>query len=240
MKSCSNNALPGVAWCLTTICLLVAGNARAGTVLFTTQEDWAQWVNNTSMTTTGVNTTSLDNSTTNGAGNNASPGSAGTNGSMQTVWNSGSYNYFYGPGEQGNQSFLSAIDPGAVAGVSAAAYSGMLTVQYTKPPAGSGNYFQLGVVLNYEGNFSQPFGPETDNGDGTFTATIPYTINATNALGYFQLGLIYNSSYNTNTPFTVDNITAVPEPMSFSLIALGGLGMLAVSIGLRRRRGSHG
>jgi hypothetical protein len=241
MRTCSNNALRVAACCLTTICWLAAGNARAGTVLFTTQEDWAQWVNGppSSMTTTGVNTTSLDSSTTNGAGNNASPGGAGTNGSMQTVWNSGSYNFFSGPGEQGNQSFMSAIDPGAVAGVSTVAYSGVLTVDYTKPPAGTGNYFQLGLLLNYSDNFGQFFGTEVDNGNGTFTATIPYTINAVATLGYFQPGLIYNSNYNTNTPFTVDNITAVPEPASFSLIALGGLAALAASISRRRRRENH-
>jgi hypothetical protein len=214
--------------CLAAISLSIPSLARGGTVLFTTQEDWAQWNSTppTSMTTTGVNTISLDSSTINGVGNNASPGGAGTSGSMQTVWGAGSYNFFYGPGEQSNQAFMSAIDPGAVAGVSAAAYSGILTVDYTKPPPGTGNYFALGLVLNYSSNFGQFFGTETDNGNGTFTATIPYTINAVAALGYFQPGLIYNSNYDTNTPFTVDNITAVPEPASLALGVLGATAMI--------------
>jgi hypothetical protein len=194
-------------------------------VLFTTQEDWAQWNQSGNITTTGVNTISLDSSTTNGVGNNASPAGAGTNGSMQTVWGSGTYDFFSGPGEQGNQAFLSALDPGAIAGSSTAAYSGILTVSYTKPPAGTGNYFQLGLLLNYDGNFGQFSGSETDNGDGTFTATIPYTINPV-SMSYFQLGLIYNSNYNTNTPFTVDNITAVPEPASLTLGVLGAVAII--------------
>lgn len=214
-------------------CFWVA-SASAST-LFTTQEDWAQWVNSGSMTTTGVNTVSLDSSTTNGVGNNTSPGGAGTSGSMQTVWGSGGYNFFYGPGEQGNQAFMSAIDPGAVAGVSAAAYSGVLTVDYTKPPPGTGNYFQLGLVLNYSDNFGQFFGTETDHGNGTFTATIPYTINAVAALGYFQPGLIYNSNYNTNTPFTIDNMVAVPEPTSVALMVLGCSALIGVAVRRRRR-----
>jgi hypothetical protein len=218
--------------CLAAVSLSMPSIAR-GTVLFTTQEDWAQWNNSGSMTTTGVNTTSLDASTINGVGNNASPGGAGTTGSMQTVWGSGSYNFFSGPGEQGNQGFLSALDPGAIAGASTAAYSGTLTVSYTKPPPGTGNYFQLGLLLNYDGNFGQFFGNETDNGDGTFTATIPYMVNQV-SMSYFQLGLIYNSNYNTNTPFTVDNIAAVPEPASLTLGVLGAVAM--IWCGRRRMR----
>src|SRR5262245_48194840 len=108
MKTCLNDSvrrtISGMA--VAVICLSSVGIGWGSTVLFTTQEDWAQWVNSGSMTTTGVNTGSIDSSTTNGVGNTASPGGAGTNGSMQTVWGSGSYNFFFGPGEQGNQAFL--------------------------------------------------------------------------------------------------------------------------------------
>jgi len=95
-----------------------------------------------------------------------------------------------------------------------------ITFDFTQPPPGTGNYFGLGLVLNYDGNFGQFFGTAIDNGNGTFTATIPYTINAHGPLSYFQLGLIYNSNFDTAAPFTVDNIAVVPEPA-----AAGGAGV---------------
>jgi fibronectin-binding autotransporter adhesin len=203
---------------------LATRQSIADSTLFTTQEDWALWVNNGNIITNATSATSIDSSTTNGLGNNASPGGAGTNGSMQAVWSAQAYNFFGGPGEAGNQSFLSAIDPGAVAGTSTAFFTNKLVFDYTKPPPGTGNYFQLGLLLNYNGNFGQFFGTETDNGNGTFTATIPYTINPV-SLTYFQLGLIYNSNYNTNTPFTIDNIRVLTPVASWNNSAGGSWGV---------------
>jgi MYXO-CTERM domain-containing protein len=180
------------------------------------------------MTTTGAATGSIGSNTTNGIGNAAAPGSSGTDGSLQVAWNSGTFNYFFSPGEQGNAAFLAAL--GTTAGATATPAAGTVTFDFTQPPPGTGNYFQLGLVLNYDGNFGQFFGTTVDNGNGTFTTTIPYTIAAHGPLNFFQLGSIYNSNFNTATPFTVDNISVVPEPAAVALASLAGLGVL------RRRR----
>jgi hypothetical protein len=204
----------------------MTARAHADTKLFTTQQDFAGWTGNASIANS-VSATDLDGATTNGAINN---GGAGTGGSLGTSWISGTFDYFYGPGEQGNAPFLAALGTSNT-GAGYTAASGFLAIDYTKPPPGTGSYFQLGVVLNYDSNFGQTFGTETDNGNGTYTAVIPYTINATAASTYFQLGLIYNSNYNTNTVFNIDNIRVVPEPASLAVLSLAGCGMI------RRRRG---
>ena len=178
------------------------------------------------MIDSGVPTGSIGSNTTNGAGNTVLPGGVGTDGSLQVQWVSGTYNFFFGPGEESNNTFLNALGSDNTGGNLAPA-SGTVLVDYTVPPPGTGNYLALGLVLNYNNNFGQ-----FDNGDGTHTASIPYTINAVTGLSYFQLGLIYNSNYNTPTPFTVDNIRAsIPEPTSVGMIAAG----VAGAIGLRRR-----
>src|SRR5690606_20515317 len=112
------------------------------------------------------------------------------------VWNADTFNYFFSQGEQANAAFMTAI--GGATDSIGSGVSGEIVFDYTKPPAGNGNYFQLGVVLNYSDNFGQFFGSEVDNGDGTFTATVPYTLNPVASLGYFQLGLIYNSNHDTD------------------------------------------
>jgi hypothetical protein len=225
-------------WTIALLAVLFGTNSAFGVTLFTTQEDFSGWPPNsgTNMSTLQVGAPDLDGSTTNGAGNTSNPGGAGTGGSLQTTWVAGAFNYFFSQGEQGNAAFMSAIG-GSTASIGSG-ISGDIKFDYTKPPAGSGNYFQLGVVLNYTGNFGQFFGTEVDNGNGTFTATVPYTLNPVGSLTYFQLGLIYNSNYNTNTPFYVDNIRAenvVPEPHSVVLISLAGLALVG-GIRLRRAR----
>ena len=216
---------PGLA---AVVVLLVAQATASAAMLFTTQEDFTGWDGGANITATGVNTGSIGSNTTNGLGNTTAAGAAGTDGSLQLVWNSGAYNYIFGPGEQGNAAFLAEL--GTSAAAQATPTNGILTFDHTQPPPGTGNYFQLGVVLNYNDNFGQFFGSTVDNGNGTFTTTIPYTINAHPALTYFQLGLIYNSNFNTNTPFTVDNIATVPEPASAAIVG-SGLSLAA----LRRR-----
>lgn len=207
-------------------------SASADTTLFTTQEDFTAGWSNNGQFAFAPGATSLDGSAVNGAGNTSNPGSAGTSGSLSVTWLSGSYNYSNGPGENGNSAFLSALGTSANGGLGYSAASGVIKLDYTKPPPGTGNYFQLGLLFNYDSNFGQYFGTEVDNLDGTFTASIPYTVNATSSTNYFQFALIYNSNYNTATPFTVDNIrvAAVPEPASMGLLSIGGIALI------RRRR----
>ena len=206
-----------------------------GQVLFSTQQDFSGWGDNSSganFVIAPVATPDSESSNVNGLGNTSSAGGAGTAGSGQVTWMppAGSYGFFYGPGEQGNAGFMSAIDPGSGGG-NLVSYSGTILVDSTTPPAGSGNYFSLGIVLNYSSNFGQFFGSAsaTPNASGFYTYTIPYTINAVSGLSYFQPGLIYNSN-DTGTPFNIDNIRMAPEPASLGLVALGALGMI------RRRR----
>jgi hypothetical protein len=206
--------------------------ASAAAVLFTTQEDFAEWntTGTPNMALTGVAAGSTDSSTTNGLGNTLAAGGAGTSGSLSAQWNAGSFNYMFGPGEQANAAFLAEL--GTTADATAGPTTGIISFDHTQPPPGTGNYFQLGMVLNYNDNFGQFFGTTADNGNGTFTTTVPYTINAHPALTYFQLGLIYNSNHDTNTPFTIDNIQTVPEPAALALSSL----LPGLALARRRRR----
>src|SRR5262245_30942155 len=204
--------------------------ARAA-VLYTSLQDWTEWNGTGTINKSAYSGTDLDNNLTNGLGSNTNAGGSGTTGSLQATWNNSSaYEYFYGDGDQGNAALRTALGTSASGPFTAA--SGVLAFDYTKPPPGSGNYFQIGIVINAEGNFGQFFGSETDNGNGTFTANVPYSINAAGGSSYLQLGFIYNSNYNTNTPFTIDNLRTVPEPMSAGVVgvSLAGMGVL------RRRR----
>jgi hypothetical protein len=208
----------------------LASHAGAA-VLYTTNQDWTEWNGSGNISKAAQSSPDLDNNLTNGLGNNTNAGGSGTAGSLMATWSSGTFEYFFGDGDQNNAGFRTALGTSASGNYTAA--TGTLLFDYTKPPPGSGNYFQLGIVLNYDSNFGQFFGTETDNGNGTFTATVPYTINATGSASYFQIGFIYNSNYNTNTPFTIDNLRtpAVPEPASAGLMAIGG-----VVATVRRRR----
>lgn len=214
--------------------LFFATAASNASVLFTTQNDWAQWTGSAQFTETPVATPDSDGSNLNGLGNSA--GGTGTAGSLQLTWISGSFDYVYGPGEQTNQLFLTAVDPGAVASTSLTSYSGTMTFDITPPSGapGSGGYYDIGIVLNYTSNFGQFFGTlsATANPNGFYTYTVPYTINAVSGLSYFQLGIIYNSNYTGS--FNLDNFTVVPVPEPASICGLGVLSSLL----LLRRRGA--
>jgi hypothetical protein len=203
--------------------------ASAGPVLYTTLNDWNEWNGSGSISKVGSAAPDLDGTSINGVGNNTAPGAAGTGGSLAATWSSGAFDYFFGDGDQNNAALRTALGTSPSGGYTAAA--GVLAFDYTKPPPGTGNYFQLGIVINADNNFGQFFGTETDNGNGTFTANVPYTITASGASSYLQLGFIYNSNYNTNTPFTIDNLRVVPEPATAGL-----LGIALAGLGLRRSR----
>jgi hypothetical protein len=198
--------------------------ATADTKLFTTVDDFSGWGNNGdgSETLTTELTPDSDGSAINGLGNTTTgAGNAGTPGSLSVGEATGTYNFFYSQGEQGNAAFLAAL--GA---------SGTIAVDY-QPPSVGGSYFQLGMVLNYSGNFGQFFGGAPINdGNGWFTQDIPYTVNVAGSYSYFQLGFIFNSNQAPST-FPLDNVrvVAVPEPAS-----IGALGSGLAMLTLRRRR----
>jgi hypothetical protein len=239
--------------------------------LFSTYSDFTGWANSDNGGPPSANPSTVgpssawdyDGSTINGAGNN--PGNSGGSinvggssaaGSLSVTWGSsvGSYGYpAFSPGEAYNPSFMHTIDPGSLAAYSAesgygqgttVAYTGTINMVYTKPDdeSGGGGYFQLGIVLNYNGNFGQFFGgPETSlgmvDGQPAYEVSVPYTINAGGPanLNYFMLGVIYNSNYQPVLPFNIDSISVVPvpEPSSLAFAALGGLCMFRV---VRRRK----
>jgi hypothetical protein len=199
--------------------------AHANTELYTTMDDFSQWSNSGSVTTTGVTTPDSDGSSINGLGNTTAAGGTGTPGSLQVAASSGTYDFFYGPGEQGNAPFLAALGS-----------SGTINVDFQYPTNNGGNYFSLGLVLNYTSNFGQfSAGTPVSDGNGWYTESIPYTVNTAASYSYFQLGLIFNSNYDTSAPavFNVDNINiqSVPEPAT-----LGSLGAGLTLLTLRRRR----
>lgn len=212
---------------------LVLPNAPAQS-LFTTSNDFVASASSQFMVAP-TSAVDLDGATINGLGNTNAAGLPGTPGSASLTWVSGSFDYvFFSPGEQGNAPFLAALE-----GASA------LTFDFTTPPAGTGNYFQLGLVVNYQGGFDQLFPASTINlGGGVTQATISFaseagTIAAAQAgnggsFSYFELGVIYNSNFNTSTAFNIDNFQAVPVPEP-SVMALFSLGALGLS-GFARRR----
>jgi len=205
---------------------LVLQNAPAQT-LFTTENDFTGW-SGTGFTATSTSSVDLDGGTINGLGNTTAAGATGTAGSLSLTWGSGTYDNIDSPGEQGNAAFLSALEQAST-----------LTYEYTTPPAGTGSYFQLGLVLNYQGGFDQLFPASTANlGGGVTEATFNFSTEASTltaaqstdggSFSYFQLGVIYNSNYNTDTPFTLDDIavTPAPEPGMMELFGLGVLGLM--------------
>jgi hypothetical protein len=206
---------------------LTAGRSP-GAVLFTTQGDFTGWGDNGSGSLTAAPTsTDLDGSSVNGVGN---VGGVGGPGALAVTWHSGNFDYLYSPGEQGNAAFLSALDT-----------TGTVFVDYTTPPPGTGNYFQLQLVLNYANAFDQfsPSSGPVDLGGGVSEQAISYTLShPASSYSYFQFGVIYNSNYNTSTPFTIDNIhtpaaVQLPEPATAGVLAVVGAAMLA----RRRARG---
>ena len=84
-----------------------------------------------------------------------------------------------------------------------------MLVDYTAPANNGGSYFELGVILNYQGGFGQFFGgTPVNDGNGIFTVAIPYTVTAADSYSYFEPGLIINSNFDSGaaTSFTVDDI----------------------------------
>ena len=205
--------------------------------LFTTANDFTGWTaGGSSFTVASTSATDLDGATVNGLGNTTAAGGTGTAGSLSMQWVSGTYDFAaYSPGEQGNAAFLSALENATT-----------LTFDYTTPPAGTGNYFGLGIVLNYQNGFDQLCPASTTSlGGGVTQATVNWSTEAATLISaqasngggfsYFQFGVIYNSNYTpTGTPFTVDNfeVTPAPEPATLALAGLGGASLLL----MRHRR----
>jgi hypothetical protein len=201
--------------------------------LFTTTDDFGQFNSGT--------VSSLyysDSSTVNGLGNTVNPGGAGGIGSLQLTAGGGWGGLSDAPGEAGNQGFLSALDPGAVAGSSLASYSG--TLSYDVYRGNLTDWNQFGVIFNYDNNWNSFFSSTTTDftgADGTTWThiTIPYTINAT-SLSYFGFSVAENTGGGTSgETIYVDNfqVTSVPEPGTTAVLALGGVALLF----FRRRSG---
>jgi hypothetical protein len=233
---------------LFSIGILAAGlynAADAQTTLFTTTNDFSLWTSDNGDTVSVDSTWSADSSTINGAGNTTAPGGSGTSGSLLITWaNSvGSFNEIASAPSEG-LAFVQALDPGAYnAGsgeIGTVAGSGDIYLDYSLPSTVSGNYFQLGVMLQYPGNgyygpiFSSSttdLGYQDNLGEEVYQATIPYTILAGTGYG-FGFGIMYNSNFAPSSPFHVDDITVsaapVPEPGTFALMSAGlaGLGIL--------------
>ncbi len=214
----------------------------AQSTLFTTANDFSLWSGNAGSTTSADSTWSADGSTVNGVGNTTAPGGSGTSGSLLIQWaNSvGSFNEIATAPSEG-LAFVQALDPGAYdagAGqIGTVAGSGNIYLDYSLPSTVSGNYFQLGVMLQYPGNgyygptfssSSTDLGFQDNLGEEVFQATIPYTISAGSGYG-FGFGIMYNSNYSPANPFHVDDITVsavpVPEPATVALMgaSLAGL-----------------
>jgi hypothetical protein len=234
--------------------LFTAGTASAGTpiTLYTTDTDFSQWGGANGATAAGSTTYDADGSSVNGLGNNGNPNVAGTPGSLQVNWTPtvGGFNgVAFSPNEEGNTAFLNLLAPGSVPTTfppptfsavpgSIAAGSGTILMTYTFPDNNGGNFFDPGIIFNYNNNFDQdlPTGFTSDgtvDGLSTETVSIPYTLNATSGLSFFQMGILYNSNFSPTGPFFVDNIqiAQVPEPPSIGLIGLLATGLLG-----RRRR----
>jgi MYXO-CTERM domain-containing protein len=241
------------------IIALVLQNASAQihNNLFTTANDWSQWVGSSGNAAAVDPTFSTDNNIVSGLGNTGT-GTGTGNGSLAITVAAGtgfSELANHGPGEGGNQAFLSAIDPGQVGGVPVA-YSGTMLLTYSLPAAGtfgSGTFLQMGVEMQYAPDYFYTafFSTSTDllstdpNGNELFQATIPYSIpaaantppkppNSFNA--GFGFGVFVNSDYSGLAfPVYVDQIQSVtpaPEPCTMALAGLGALGFAFVA---RRR-----
>lgn len=215
---------------------LAVTNVSIAQVLFTTQEDFTGWSDNSGGSNFTKTTTafSTDGSTTNGLGNTTAAGGSGTLGSMTvTRAGAGNYGFFYSAGEQDNAGFLAAL--GTVNTGAGYTASGNKTIEMDFVPAAGGTYFGLGIVLNYNSNFGQFFAVGSPVDHGTYmTQDIDISINATGSSNYFQFGLIWNSDAPSGSSFIVDNIRVVPEPASLGLLGLGACGLIGMAI--RRRR----
>lgn len=201
------------------LALVCWSSANADISLFTTQGDFTGWSGG-GLTVAPQATPDLDGNGIDGLGNNSNAGGAGLGGSLgaSDASNSTNFTYMFSPGLQGNAPLIAALGT-----------SGIIEIDYTRPT--DGNYFQLGLVLNYDGHFDQYFGSEINNGNGTYTTPIAYSFSPGSVATYLQLGVIFNS--DANGAFAVDNIRidTIPEPASL-LLGACCLGLFAV----RRQR----
>ena len=239
---------------LTITALAAAIQTVSAQVMFTTTNDFSGWTPNDGSTVgfRPATTFSSDSSAINGGGNQSGPGGTSDSGSLGITWGINNFTgVAFSPGLAYLPSFMHAVDPGSLAAFNAeagfgpgttTAYSGVMQMVYTVPDdeSGGGGYFQLGLILNYSGNFGFFFPSSTidlgfaPNGQDMQLATIPYTINAVNAgLNYFSLGIAYNSNYQPVDEFYVDQIAVVPEPTT---TALFGSGIAVLAFYARRRR----
>src|ERR1700722_6007589 len=218
--------------------LILAATASAQVNLWTTQDDFSQWGTNgnANWTVSGNTTYDADGSALDGAGNDATAGAAGTPGSLQITAGGSEGAYDFPAFSDGLQNTgtpaLNILDPGStlvtypppnftqVAG-NIVPFNGNLQMTYTIPDdnSGGGGDFELGGVLNYDGNFGQFFpsvfsSTTTVDGQPSTTVTIPYSLNA-NSLSYFQFGIIYNSNFAPTLPIYVDNIGVLATPLEW-------------------------
>jgi subtilisin-like proprotein convertase family protein len=181
--------------------------------LYTTMSDYGNWTTETGFSNVGPTNFDLDGEVTNGLGNVFAAGVPDIGGSLNITWTNGNYGVAsYGPTEQNNGAFMAEVlQPATV------------TFDYVTPPAGSGTYFELGLVVDCQGRFDQIFPSATvvvSNGitrafiDWTAEAQALVAQQATNGGGFdhFRIGIIWNSNFTppTNQPFQVDNIAVIP------------------------------
>jgi len=190
--------------------------------LFTTSNDFAAFTSAGGDLVLATNdwfvTTNTDN--LNGLGNPNSPGASGTPGSLLLYWSSlesGWGDIADAPAEFGNTAFMQAIDPGQNGTNLTAAY-GNIYMDFSQPDnSGGGNYFQLGVILNYYGTYGTFFpssttdlGYQDNSGYEVYQAMIPYNINAVTAQpnnNYFGFSIAVNSNYQPTNGFHIDDIS---------------------------------
>ena len=198
--------------------------AVSAAVLFTTQEDFADWNGNNPGAESAAGDT--DSLAVNGLGNPSAAGSAGTPGAL-TISIAAGFNQTYSPGEQGNAPFIALMrelsdTPGAT-----------ISLDYVAP-SGVTSYWQPLLHFNYDG-FWGGIAPASTINNGAYQTALydisSLTIPAT--LSYFQIGLTSNNgAAEVGKTFTIDNMRVVPEPAA--ALALSSLAGLAFS-----RRGQH-
>jgi hypothetical protein len=206
------------------VVLVAQATASAATVLFTTQEDFAEWTGNNPGAESAAGDT--DALAINGLGNPSAAGGAGTAGGL-TISIAGGFNQTYSPGEQGNAAFVALMrelsdTPGST-----------ISLDYVGP-TGVTSYFQPLLHFNYDG-FWGGIAPASTLDNGSFQTALydisSLTIPAT--LTYFQVGLTSNNgAEEAGKTFTIDNMRVVPEPAS----AMALVSLLGVGLARRRRR----
>ncbi|HUK81707.1 MAG TPA: proprotein convertase P-domain-containing protein [Verrucomicrobiae bacterium] len=198
------------------------------TSLFTTTNDFAGWTTGDGFTnvapTTSVSLDSGPSANTNGLGNLIDPGAVGTSGSLIMPWVSGAFSTATeSPNLSGNAAVISNL-----------LQAQSLTYYFTTPTNYGGNYYQLGMTVNYEGGYDY-LGPSVSLiSNNIYQATIDWSAEApklinqyalnTNSFSYFYIGFFYNSNYNpTGDVIYVDNISAIVPPAQPYIVASSAL-----------------